>query len=190
MTNRPSLVNRCEPLPGIVDHDIVYIDITAKINKLTQRKINLWEKADKTKLEELTRSMNTDFHSKFHPMIPIQENWDFIKKNLLKILKDSVPSKLSSARFHQAWITRDIYKRLSRQKKRSFIKARNTNNRADIKHQRLKKLTGKECKTAYKNYIEDTIGPDLTNNLKRFWSFIKSTRCETTGLLHSETQMA
>lgn len=27
MTNRPSLVNRCEPLPGIVDHDIVYIDI-------------------------------------------------------------------------------------------------------------------------------------------------------------------
>lgn len=73
MTNRPSLVNRCEPLPGIVDHDIVYIDITAKINKLTQRKINLWEKADNTKLEELTRSINTDFHSKFHPMIPIQE---------------------------------------------------------------------------------------------------------------------
>lgn len=41
MTNRPSLVNRCEPLPGIVDHDIVYIDITAKINKLTQRKKKL-----------------------------------------------------------------------------------------------------------------------------------------------------
>lgn len=98
MTNRPSLVNRCEPLPGIVDHDIVYIDITAKIYKLTQRKINLWEKADNTKLEELTRSINTDFHSKFHPMIPIQEKWGFIKKNLLKILQDSVTSKLSSKR--------------------------------------------------------------------------------------------
>lgn len=98
MTNRPSLVNRCEPLPGIVDHDIVYIDITAKINKLTQRKINLWEKADNTKLEELTRSINTDFHSKFHPMIPIQEKWGFIKKNLLKILEDSATSKLSSKR--------------------------------------------------------------------------------------------
>lgn len=98
MTNRPSLVNRCEPLPGTVDHDIVYIDITAKINKLTQRKINLWEKADNTKLEELTRSINTDFRSKFHPMIPIQEKWGFIKKNLLKILEDSVTSKLSSKR--------------------------------------------------------------------------------------------
>lgn len=94
MTNRPSLVNRCEPLPGIVNHDIVYIDITAKINKLTQRKINLWEKADNTKLEELTRSINTDFHSKFHPMIHIQEKWGFIKKNL----EDSVTSKLSSKR--------------------------------------------------------------------------------------------
>lgn len=98
ITNRPSLLNRCEPLPGIVDHDIVYIDITAKINKLTQRKINLWEKADNTKLEEMTRSINTDFHSKFHPMIPIQEKWGFIKKNLLKILEDSVTSKLSSKR--------------------------------------------------------------------------------------------
>lgn len=66
------------------------VDITAKINKLTQRKINLWEKAD----NELTRSMNTDFHSKFHPMIPIQEKWGFIKKNL----EDSVTSKLSSKR--------------------------------------------------------------------------------------------
>lgn len=33
MTNRPSLVNRCEPLPGIVDRDIVYIDITAHHSK-------------------------------------------------------------------------------------------------------------------------------------------------------------
>lgn len=184
LTNRPSLVNRCEPLPGISDHDIVYIDtdITAKINKPTQRKIYLWKKADNTKLEELTRSMNTNFHSIFHPMSPIQEMWDFIKKNLLNILQESVPSKLSSTRFHQAWITRDI-KRLSRRKKRSFIKARNTNNKADIKrYQRLKKLTEKECKTAYKNYIEDMISPELTNNPKRFWSFIKSKRCETTGV--------
>lgn len=33
ITNRPSLLNRCEPLPGIVDHDIVYIDITAHYSK-------------------------------------------------------------------------------------------------------------------------------------------------------------
>lgn len=44
LTNRPLLVNRCEPIPGISDHDIVYIDITAKINKPTQRKIYLREK--------------------------------------------------------------------------------------------------------------------------------------------------
>lgn len=81
------------------------VDITAKINKLTQRKIYLWEKADNTKLEELTRSINTDFHSKFHPMIPIQEKWGFIKKNLLKILEDSTCNIKTLV---QAWITRDI----------------------------------------------------------------------------------
>lgn len=45
MTNRPSLVNRCEPIPGMSDYDngIVYIDndITAKINKPTEFKIYL-----------------------------------------------------------------------------------------------------------------------------------------------------
>jgi len=50
LTNRPSLVNRCEPLPGIGDHDIVYIDsdITAKINKPVKRKIFIWKKANTT----------------------------------------------------------------------------------------------------------------------------------------------
>lgn len=85
LTNRPSLVNRCKPLPRISDHDIVYIDtdITGKINKPTQRKKYLWKKAENTKLEELLRSMNTNFHWKFHSMNPIQVMWDFIKKNLL-----------------------------------------------------------------------------------------------------------
>ena len=35
LTNRPSLVNICEPLPGLGDHEIVYIDtdISAKLIK-------------------------------------------------------------------------------------------------------------------------------------------------------------
>ena len=47
LTNRPPLVNKCAPLPGIGDHDIVYTDsgITAERSKLVKRKIHLWNKA-------------------------------------------------------------------------------------------------------------------------------------------------
>ena len=37
MTNRPTLINRCEPMPGISDHDMVYINsnVSAKREKLS-----------------------------------------------------------------------------------------------------------------------------------------------------------
>ena len=52
LTNCPSLVNKCTTLPGIGDHDIVYIEssVTPKRSKPVKRKIYLWKKADTTKL--------------------------------------------------------------------------------------------------------------------------------------------
>ena len=54
ITNRPSLVNRCEVLPGISDHDIVYVDsnISAKRQPPIQRKIHLWKRANMDALKE------------------------------------------------------------------------------------------------------------------------------------------
>ena len=60
IANRPSLVNRCQPLPGLGDHDIAFInsDITAKRTKPTQRIIYLW------KLKELSIAA-LDFQKEF-----------------------------------------------------------------------------------------------------------------------------
>ena len=93
LTNRPSLVNRCEPLPDIGDHDIVYIDsdITAKINKLVKRKIFIWKKANTTEQAEKARNININFFEKFDPDSSITEMWEFINSNLLHILEETVP---------------------------------------------------------------------------------------------------
>ena len=54
LTNRPSLVNRCTTLPGIGDHDIVFLEssVSAKRSKLVKRKIYLWKRADTDKLKK------------------------------------------------------------------------------------------------------------------------------------------
>lgn len=93
LTNRPSLVNQCEPLPDIGDHDIVYIDsdITAKINKLVKRKIFIWKKANTTEQAEKARNININFFEKFDPDSSITEMWEFINSNLLHILEETVP---------------------------------------------------------------------------------------------------
>ena len=123
--------------------------------------------------------------------------WNFIKTRLHKIMEDTVPSKLSSTRYHQAWITRDV-KRLSRRKKRSYVKLMKTKRRADINmYHQLKRATERKCKEAYKDYIENMISPDLTSNPKRFLGLIKSKRCEsvevaplndTDGLTYSDSE--
>ena len=46
-TNRPSLINRCEAIPGISDHEIVFVDSNIAISrqKPAKRKIYMWKKA-------------------------------------------------------------------------------------------------------------------------------------------------
>jgi hypothetical protein len=72
---------------------------------------------------------------------------------------------------------------MTRRKKRSFDKARRTKKKSDIaRYRKLKSATPKKCRKAFKDYVENIIDPDLSSNPKRFWSFTKSKRCESTGL--------
>ena len=91
LTNRPSLVNRCEPLPGLGDHEIVYIDtdISAKLNKPVKMKIYIWKKANKDKLEYQASQMVKQFKEKCILDRAINEMCDFFKSNILKILQES-----------------------------------------------------------------------------------------------------
>ena len=47
-TNRPSLVIKCTPIPGISDHEAIVVvsDISAKVQQSVSRKIFLWQKAN------------------------------------------------------------------------------------------------------------------------------------------------
>ena len=168
LANRPSLVNRCEPLPWLGDHEIVYIDtnISAKLNKPVKMKIYIWKKANKDKLEDQASEMGKQFKEKFSLDRAINEIWDFIKSNILNILQESVPSKMSSSRFSLHWINRTV-KQMSRQKNRNFDKARRTKKKSDIaRYRKLKSATQKECRKAYKDYVESIFDPDVSSNPK------------------------
>ena len=58
-TNRPSIVKSCKPIPGVSDHEIVYVssEISARNQQPVKRKIWLWSNAD-------LPSLKTDMESK------------------------------------------------------------------------------------------------------------------------------
>lgn len=46
----------------------------------------------------------------------------------------------------------------------------------------IKKEAQRLCKETYNSYVSNMLEDDNTNNPKRFWSFIKSKRAESTGV--------
>ena len=107
---------------------------------------------------------------------------DNIKTTLLQLMERHVPSKMTSTRFSQPWITRSL-KQLTRRKRRSYNRAKNSNDTEDNeRYLALKKQRKKACTSAYHKYVEDIVSPDSTTNPKRFQSFINSKRCDSSGI--------
>ena len=93
-----------------------------------------------------------------------------------------VPSNITSTRFSQPWVTRTC-QCYSRRKKRTYNRAKRTGIQSD---RDIFKTVTKELQAIYKQacikYLRDCISPDIKNNPKTFFSFIKSRKCENTGI--------
>ena len=147
-----------------------------------KRKIFIWKKANITEQAEKARKLNVKFFEKFNLDSSITEMWEFIKTNLHHILQEAVPSKMSSSRFNQPWINQKN-KQLTRQKRRSYEKARKIKHKSDYdRYHRLKSTTQRECRKAYRDYINNIINPELSANPKRLLGLIKVKKCESVGV--------
>ena len=83
VTNRPSLVNKCNPIPGLGHHDIVLIDanIVPTRQKPTRRLIYLWKKANLTEMEQDIAGFSRSFTSDFSEATPINTLWATSRKS-------------------------------------------------------------------------------------------------------------
>ena len=189
-TNRPSLINNCHPLSGISDHEIVFVatQISAKIQRPIQRKIFLWSKANLDDIKLAASNLASEFinnHDIDTPVEILSDNF----KTICDTCLDLVPSKLSSTRLNQPWVTGNI-KSLSRRKQRSYNRARTSNtSQAWADYYELKRQAKHECRKAYNRYISNLVDTNNSvRNSKKFWSFIKHQRkdqCEVPPLFYN-----
>ena len=84
VTNRPSLVNKCTPIPGLSDHDIVLIDanIVPSRQKPARRLIYLWNKANLIEMEQDIAAFSRSFTTEHSETTPINTLWDIFKKKV------------------------------------------------------------------------------------------------------------
>ena len=183
ITNRPSLIQKCKPVPGVSDHDIVFVEsnISATRSKPPQRKIFLWKRANYVGMKESVNLASASFVAKNKTSTDINQLWGDFKDMCHQAITDNVPTKMTSTRFSQPWINRNA-KRLSRRKKKAYRRAQQTNSHEDIeKYKNLQKETQFYCRKAYNNYVEDLVSGD-DSNPKKLWSFIKAKKCDSSGI--------
>ena len=151
--------------------------------KLTRRKIHLWRHADIDKLKQDACSFTTSFIQTFTTDSSIHTMWYYIKSNLTDLHEQHVPSKFTTTRFHQPWITTEI-KRITRRKQRAYSRCRTkpTTSREHRKYRELQKQTKQLCKSAYNTYINNIISPDNSTNPKGLYSYIKHQRNDHSGI--------
>ena len=124
-TNRPSFLNRCKPAPGFGDHETsILADIKTypKLDKPVKRKIYLWNKAN---IIELRKEVNTEINRFIRDNninTPINDLWNILSDMINKLQDKYVPSRMTTTRYSQPWITRECKQKI-RQKKRAFNKA-------------------------------------------------------------------
>ncbi len=94
LTTNSSLIDKCKPLPGFSDHNIVlvYNENPSNETKSPQRKIYMWKSA---KLEDLRNNINNKLSTFMNVQNQsVDDMWNSFKTILLTTIEESVPSKL------------------------------------------------------------------------------------------------
>jgi len=188
VTNRPSLVESCVSASGISDHEVVLTKslILAQVCPPAKRRIYLWSKADFNNIRQSIQSLCEEFVITYPPSTPINTLWNHFSDICTQCL-NMVPTKWSTTKQKQPWVTRQI-KQLTRKKQRAYKRARLTNSASDWEnYQNLKKLSQRECRSAFNNYVSSFIDEN-SNVTKKLWSFIKNKRQDHTGISTLEHQ--
>jgi len=88
-TKRPTVTNKCIPIPGISDYDAVYIEssIKARYRKPVKHKIFLWEKTDFNLLSQVISEFVSNFIAENTVSSSVQLMWDDIRAKCIDCLE-------------------------------------------------------------------------------------------------------
>ena len=152
-------------------------------------------------MKEELRSFQKEFEEKA-PTADVNKLWKIFKNRIHSLMDQYVPSKLLRGnKLQKPWISRDV-KGLMRKKAKLFKRQTKTSQTQDIRHYReTKARLQKSKRQSYGNFVDHIIDKGDTEQehkpkQKRFWSFIKSVRKDSSGIatlkengrLHAETK--
>ena len=156
ITNFPDSVPRVETIPGLSDHDVVYMELQVNQHRRRQapRSIPLYNKTDWDSLKASARILTSQLTSTFATDHDTEEIWTVFKQGLCKAIKEHIPCKRSSPKPGLPWINTEL-KKLIRRRNRLYKKMKKTGDR-DLKDEvrKLKRDIQLKTRRAYWTHVQ------------------------------------
>ena len=127
LTNNRTLVNKCEVIPGIGDHEAVYLESSMHPMKVKTPpgKVFQYKKADYDQMREDLCDYQTDFTEQIKD-ISANYTWTKFEERLKELTNKHIPSKmLSGNKIKKPWMDKTV-KAQQRKVKKLFAKQKQT----------------------------------------------------------------
>ena len=108
-SNNSSLVNRVEVIPGISDHETVFVESSLRLAKAQTppRNVYIYNKADFPSVKAELRRIKETFIS-LEPVSTTQELWYKFSFSVSDLMTRYIPTKmLSGKKIKKTWITKN-----------------------------------------------------------------------------------
>jgi hypothetical protein len=170
-------------LPGIGDHHIPFTEISLKVNRRREaaRTIWLYKRADWEGLADHLQPLMEKITQSYSD---VNSLWCTFRSTLLEGARKFIPTRKSSTRPSQPWISSTLDKKM--QKRNRLHQKSKKHGKADVelRFRQLKAECQRELRQEHNKYVEniltDTDGDGDPN--KRFWKYVKHKRSEAAGI--------
>ena len=172
------------------DHLAVIFEINLKLLRSTKPplKAYVYKKANFDGLNDFISKSSSEFFASNPCGNSVEQNWNSFKHAVTTGISQFIPQKSSKPKFSLPWITPKI-KREMRKKDRLHRRAVRTKDQHHWKaFKRQRNSVSNLIKDSHNSYLNDVIGDSLTENPKKFWSYVKHSRSENLGIPPLKTE--
>ncbi|PFX13965.1 putative RNA-directed DNA polymerase from transposon X-element [Stylophora pistillata] len=104
----------------------------------------------------------------------VEENWNMFKTSLTTGMSQFIPQKSSHPRYKLPWVNNNIQREMRKKERmhKRAIRSKKTQHWEAFKRQR--NLVYKLIKESHNSYLNDVIGNSLSENPRKFWSYVRN----------------
>jgi hypothetical protein len=189
LTNNPTLVNKVETLPGLGDHETVFVEISvkARLNKQTRRKIPLYRNADWPAFSDYISQAAQNFDAD----ASLDQMWQKFKNEIQAGISKFIPTKLSGKKDRHPWVSNATKSLIKKRDKYYKIWKKSKDSKTRSHYKAIKYQVQRELRKDHWNYVESIVTSDSTDTSygnthsspgKNFWTYIKSLKQDSNGV--------